>query len=57
MLACASMGAPAKGFWGSYQAWWAEGNRNKGMRVFALKKGQGVLPKEGFQGDTPWAQE
>ena len=27
MLACASMGAPAKGSWGSYQAWWTEGNR------------------------------
>jgi hypothetical protein len=30
MLACASMGAPAKGSWGSYQAWWTEGNRKQG---------------------------
>jgi hypothetical protein len=30
MLACASMGVPAKGSWGSYQAWWAEGNRKQG---------------------------
>ena len=32
MLACASMGAPAKGSWGSYQAWWAEGNRKQGYK-------------------------
>jgi len=31
MLAWASMGAPVKGSWGSYQAWQAEGNGNKGM--------------------------
>jgi len=30
MLAQASMGAPAKGSWGSYQAWWAEGNGKQG---------------------------
>jgi len=30
MLACASMGAPAKGSWGAYQGWWAEGNRKQG---------------------------
>jgi hypothetical protein len=33
MLACASMGAPAKGSWGSYQAWWAEGNRKQGYEA------------------------
>jgi hypothetical protein len=26
MLAWASTGAPAKGAWGAYQGWWAEGN-------------------------------
>jgi hypothetical protein len=34
MLAQASMGAPAKGSWGSYQAWWAEGNRKQGYEGF-----------------------
>jgi hypothetical protein len=34
MLAQASMGAPAKGFWGSYQAWWAEENRKQGYEGF-----------------------
>jgi hypothetical protein len=29
----ASMGAPAKGSWGSYQAWWAEGNRKQDKRT------------------------
>jgi hypothetical protein len=32
MLACASMGAPVKGSWGSYQAWQAEGNRKQGSK-------------------------
>ena len=30
MLAWASMGAPAKGAWGAYQGWWAEGNGKQG---------------------------
>jgi putative resolvase len=34
MLAQASMGAAAKGSWGSYQAWWAEGN--KGCKLLSL---------------------
>jgi len=33
MLAQASMGAPAKGSWGSYQAWWAGGNRKQGYNA------------------------
>jgi len=37
MLAQASMGAPAKGSWGSYQAWWAGGNRKQGLMRLALR--------------------
>ena len=33
MLAQASMGAPAKGAWGSYQACWTEGNRKQGYEL------------------------
>jgi|GEM_PF-5153594 hypothetical protein len=32
------MGAPAKGSWGSYQAWWAEGNRKQGYeKILAIE--------------------
>jgi len=37
MLARASMGAPAKGSWGSYQAWWAGGNRKQGLMRLGLR--------------------
>jgi hypothetical protein len=34
MLAQASMGAPAKSFLVSYQAWWAEGKGKQGYEGF-----------------------
>ncbi len=56
MLACASMGAPAKGSWGSYQAWWAEGNRKQGYTHRGESRGGG--PKEGFSPGlgAPWGE-
>jgi len=32
MLAQASVGTPAKGSWGSYQAWWGEGKGKQGYK-------------------------
>jgi hypothetical protein len=37
MLAWASMGTPAKGSWGSYRAWWAGGNRKRGLMRLGLR--------------------
>jgi len=55
MLACASMGAPVKGSWGSYQAWQAEGNRKQGYKYPALGPRKGVLgPKGKAFYESPW---
>ena len=50
MLAQASMGAPAKGSWGSHQAWWAEGN--KGCKLPSL-----LLPPISAAKLSHWARK
>jgi hypothetical protein len=45
MLAQASMGAPAKGSWGSYQAWWAEGNKGISARALVSQDGAPTAAK------------
>ena len=60
MLAQASMGAPAKGSSGSYQAWWAEGNRKQGYTAFAGDQPLSALlaarpiPQETFAAHSPF---